>query len=42
MAETPVRVDKGKFDALLKQMIKMPPLTMEKMKKEKAEKKREK
>jgi hypothetical protein len=40
MAETPVRVDKDKFDALLKQMIKTPPLTMKEMKKEKADKKR--
>jgi hypothetical protein len=40
MAETPVRVDKDKFDALLKQMIKTPPLTLEDMKKEKAAKKR--
>jgi hypothetical protein len=40
MAETPVRVEKEKFDALLKHMIKTPPLTLEEMKKEKADKKR--
>jgi len=40
MADKPVQVEKSKFDALLKQMIKTPPLTLEDMKKEKAEKKR--
>jgi len=40
MAEKPVQVNKPKFDALLKQMIKTPPLTLEEMKKEKAEQKR--
>jgi hypothetical protein len=38
MVDTPVRVEKTKFDALLKQMIKTPPLTLEDMKKEKAQK----
>jgi hypothetical protein len=38
MADTPVQVSKPKFDALLKQMIKTPPLTLEDMKKEKAAK----
>lgn len=40
MADTPVRVEKDKFDALLKQMINTPPLTLEDTKKEKAGKKR--
>jgi len=40
MADKHVQVEKSKFDALLKQMIKTPPLTLEEMKKEKAEKKR--
>lgn len=40
MANTPVQVSKAKFDALLKQMIKTPPLTFEDMKKEKTVKKR--
>jgi len=40
MAKTPVQVSKMKFGALLKQMIKTPPLTLEDMKKEKADKKR--
>jgi hypothetical protein len=35
---TAVRVRQATFDALLQQMIKMPPLTLEDMKKEKAEK----
>ncbi|HUJ11415.1 MAG TPA: hypothetical protein VL171_15470 [Verrucomicrobiae bacterium] len=38
MTQKPVQVDKAKFDALLKQMIKTPPLTLEEMKKEKAQK----
>jgi hypothetical protein len=42
MADTPVRVEKAKFDALLKQMIKTPPLTLQDMQKEKAGKKRRK
>jgi hypothetical protein len=37
-ARTPIRVKKATFDALLDRMIKMPPLTLEDMKKEKAEK----
>jgi hypothetical protein len=40
MADAPVQVSKPKFDALLKQMIKTPPLTLEDMKKEKVAKKR--
>jgi len=40
MAEKPVQVSKPAFDALLKQMINTPPLTLEDMKKEKAAKKR--
>jgi hypothetical protein len=40
MADTPVQVSKPKFDALLKQMINTPPLTLTDMKKEKAGKKR--
>ena len=40
MADKPVQVEKSKFDALLNQMIKTPPLTLEDMKKEKAAKKR--
>lgn len=40
MANKPVQAEKAKFDALLKQMIKTPPLTLEDMKKEKASKKR--
>jgi hypothetical protein len=42
MADNPVQVSKPKFDALLKQMIKTPQLTLEDIKKEKAEKKRRK
>ena len=38
MPEKPVQIEKGKFDALLKQMIKTPPLTLEETKKEKAAK----
>jgi hypothetical protein len=38
MANKPVQVEKSKFDALLKQMIKTPPLTLEDMKAEKAKK----
>lgn len=38
MPKTAVRVDKARFDALLDKMIKMPPLTLEEMKKENAEK----
>jgi hypothetical protein len=39
MPKTPVRVNKATFDALLGQMIKMPPLTLEDMKKEKRKRK---
>jgi hypothetical protein len=39
MPKSPVRVNKAKFDALLGQMIKMPPLTLEDMKKEKRKRK---
>jgi hypothetical protein len=40
MADTHVQVSKPKFDALLKQMINTPPLTLEDTKKEKAEKRK--
>jgi hypothetical protein len=42
MPKTAIRVNKARFDALLGQMIKMPPLTLEDMKKEKAEKRERK
>jgi hypothetical protein len=38
MADKPVQIGKSKFDAILKQMIKTPPLTLEDTKKEKAQK----
>jgi hypothetical protein len=42
MAKKPVQIEKEKFNALLKQMIKTPPLTLEETKKEKAEKREKK
>jgi hypothetical protein len=42
MPETPIRVNKATFNALLGRMIKTPPLTLEDMKKEKAQKRERK